>query len=243
MSDTSSINNVSATITDGQVVDTTTKSTETTASGYDKDAFMNILVAQMKYQDPLEPTSNTEYISQYATFTQVEQLQNMADAMTLSRASDLVGKTVIINQTSESTGTTTQIQGKVDYVTYSAGEAYLNINGTNYSMDDLYAVADTEYVEAQETAEKFMEAVDDLPSSLEAVSLSDADSINNLGLAYDAFSDTVKGFIDTDYVTTLKQYILRVADLQEAADNADSSSDTETASTDETDSTEETTEA
>lgn len=227
MADTSNVNSVSAAVSNGEVVSTETKKTQTTASGYDKDAFMNILVAQMKYQDPLEPTSNTEYISQYATFTQVEQLQNMADAMTLSRASDLVGKTVIINQTSEATGATTQIQGKVDYVTYSAGEAYLNINGTNYSMDNLYAVADTDYVEAQETAEKFQEAIDKLPSTLEEVSLSDADTINNLGLAYDGFSDTVKSFIDNDYVTTLKQYILRVADLQEAAE-ASSEATTET---------------
>ncbi|MCR4903203.1 MAG: flagellar hook capping protein [Butyrivibrio sp.] len=218
MADTSSVSNVSASVVNGSVVDTTTKTTTTTASGYDKDAFMNILVAQMKYQDPLEPTSNTEYISQYAQFSQVEQLQNMADAMTLSRASDLVGKTVIINQTSEATGQTTQIQGVVDFVTYSGGEAYLSIDGTNYKMDDLYAVADTEYIEAQETAEEFSEAISKLPATLEEVTLDDADTINNLGLAYDNFSDKVKSFISSTDVTTLKQYILRVAELQEAAD-------------------------
>ncbi len=31
-------------------------------STVDKDQFLQLLVAQMKYQDPLEPTSNTEYI-------------------------------------------------------------------------------------------------------------------------------------------------------------------------------------
>lgn len=231
MSDNSNITNVNAVIEDGKVLDTKTKKTSTTNSGYDKDAFMNILVAQMKYQDPLEPTSNTEYISQYATFTQVEQLQNMADAMTLSRASDLVGKTVIINQTSEATGTTTQIQGKVDYVTYSAGEAYLNIDGTNYKMDNLYAVADDDYITAQETAEKFEEAIDNLPSTIEQVSLDNAETINSLGIAYDGFSDKVKRFIDTEHVTALKQYILRISDLQKAADSGTSTDSTSTSST------------
>ena len=37
----------------------------------DKDAFLQLLVAQMKYQDPLEPTSNTEYVSKYATFSEL----------------------------------------------------------------------------------------------------------------------------------------------------------------------------
>ena len=72
MADNSS---VSAIIKNGEVINAkseTTSASKSTPTGYDKDAFMQILVAQMKYQDPLEPTSNTEYISQYATFTQVE---------------------------------------------------------------------------------------------------------------------------------------------------------------------------
>jgi len=64
----------------------------------DKDSFLKLLVAQMKYQDPLEPTSNTEFIAQYATFSQVEQLQNMATNMEMSRASSFVGQTVNIRK-------------------------------------------------------------------------------------------------------------------------------------------------
>ena len=37
----------------------------------DKDAFLKLLVTQMKYQDPLEPTDNTEYVSQLATFSEL----------------------------------------------------------------------------------------------------------------------------------------------------------------------------
>ena len=65
----------------------------------DKDAFLQLLVAQMKYQDPLEPTSNTEYISQYATFSELEQMQNMSASMDLFRASSLVGQTVLLKVT------------------------------------------------------------------------------------------------------------------------------------------------
>ena len=90
---------VDAIVQDGKILETASESSvkkTTSNSGMDKDAFLQLLVAQMKYQDPLEPTSNTEYISQYATFSQVEQLQNMAATMELSRASSMVGKLVEI---------------------------------------------------------------------------------------------------------------------------------------------------
>ena len=80
-----------APVKNGKIVETASqasvkKSTKSSKSGMDKEAFLQLLVAQMKYQDPLEPTSNTEYISQYAQFSQVEQMQNMSSSMDLQRA-------------------------------------------------------------------------------------------------------------------------------------------------------------
>jgi flagellar basal-body rod modification protein FlgD len=43
-----------------------------------KNTFLQLLVAQMKYQDPSNPTSTTEFMSQTATFTQVEKLEEIA---------------------------------------------------------------------------------------------------------------------------------------------------------------------
>ena len=93
-----------APIENGKVVETASqsslnKATSTSNDSMDKEAFLQLLVAQMKYQDPLEPTSNTEYISQYAQFSQVEQMQNMSATMELSRASSMVGKLVTIETT------------------------------------------------------------------------------------------------------------------------------------------------
>ena len=94
---------VSAVVKDGEIqqtaAETSAKKATKSNSGMDKDAFLQLLVAQMKYQDPLQPTSNTEYISQYATFSQVEQMQNMASSMELSRASSMVGKLVEVTST------------------------------------------------------------------------------------------------------------------------------------------------
>jgi flagellar hook capping protein len=49
-------------------------------TGYDKDTFIKLFVAQMKNQDPMEPMKNEEYMTQMAQFTSVEQMSNMASS-------------------------------------------------------------------------------------------------------------------------------------------------------------------
>lgn len=69
-----------------------------------KDAFMKILVTQMKNQDPLEPLKDTEFIGQMTQFSSLEQLTNLNTALTqfiglqgnqtLTEHADLIGNTV-----------------------------------------------------------------------------------------------------------------------------------------------------
>ena len=63
----------------------------------DKDTFLKLLVAQLKYQDPSNPADSTQFLAQTAQFTQVEKLGEIADmlsAQQLIGASSLVGRTV-----------------------------------------------------------------------------------------------------------------------------------------------------
>ena len=83
---------------------TGTKATTTVErkdSGSQKDVFLKLLVAQMKYQDPSNPASSSELMAQNATFTQVEKLEEIAtqnaSLLALQRSSSagaLVGRTV-----------------------------------------------------------------------------------------------------------------------------------------------------
>ena len=66
-------------------------------SSLDKDAFLQLLVTQMQYQDPLEPTSNTEYMAQLAQFSSVEELQNLSSTFSTGQAMNLTGQYVILN--------------------------------------------------------------------------------------------------------------------------------------------------
>jgi flagellar basal-body rod modification protein FlgD len=63
----------------------------------DKDTFLKLLVAQLKYQDPSNPADSTQFMAQTAQFTQVEKLGDIADLMKSQRlvnASALVGHPV-----------------------------------------------------------------------------------------------------------------------------------------------------
>lgn len=183
----------------------------------DKDAFLQLLVAQMKYQDPLEPTSNTEYIAQYATFSQVEQMQNMASTMELTRASSMVGKLVEV-ETTDSNGDSKKIQGKVEFVSYENNKAFVSINGQRYSADDVVAVVDEGYQSALELAVSFSKAVSQLPS-LEYLTVKDKEAVETLQKGFNSMTAYQQSFIPEEYITKLQKYVEQMAKLVEAAES------------------------
>jgi flagellar basal-body rod modification protein FlgD len=65
---------------------TTSSSTTTDKAANDKDMFMKLLVAQLKYQNPMSPTDGNQYMSQMAVFTQVEKLGQLVEAQQKAQA-------------------------------------------------------------------------------------------------------------------------------------------------------------
>ncbi len=188
-------------------------------NGMDKDAFLQLLVAQMQYQDPLEPTSNTEYISQYAQFSQVEQMQNMAATSELARATSLVGQEVYI-KTTTSNGKQNLLYGKVDYVVFENGKAYLAIDESLYSLDDLDTVVDLDYKNAFDKAYDFTVKLNKLPV-VNGIDLSYADDIDELEKIYNEMTDYEKSFLTDENVEKLKKYIQKLKEVREAADKVE----------------------
>lgn len=188
------------------------------ASSMDKDSFLQLLVAQMKYQDPLEPTSNTEYISQYAQFSQVESLQNMSQNMDLQRASSLVGQMVYVKTTDES-GATDYVYGKVDYVTYQGNKPYLYINEKSYPLEDLETIVEPEYYEAYNLATELVTGINRLPR-IGIVDLGNADKIDELNKIYTEMTDYQKTFVAKEKVEALEKYVAKIEELRKLAAEA-----------------------
>ena len=212
-------------IKNGQLVENVTSSSNTQKSnelGYDQ--FLQILCAEMQYQDPLNPTSNTDYIAQMATFTQVESMLNMQNTMTSSQANDLVGKYVIMKVTSSTTGEVNYAAGNVDYVLHQNGKTYLSIDDSLYNIEDLDTVADPDYMEAVALAQEFQLAVSELPKVSE-ITLAYGEQIMAVAKGYNSLTEYQKNFISEDVLKAFTEKYERYNELVKAQENANGSTE------------------
>ena len=226
-------------IVDGKWVENqnaTSATKEKSGNQLDKEDFLNLLVAEMQYQDPLEPSTNTDYVAQLATFSQVEASTNMVTAMEGSEANALVGKEVIMQVTSSTTGDTNFISGPVDYVQREGSNVYLSVNGALYNIDDLYSVMDSDYMSAYNNASDFSKMMSMLPNS-KTIDLSYATAVSQVREFYDGLSDYDKQYIDTEELGRLAELETRIKALQALADVVASSEKTEESAAEEADDT------
>ncbi|MDE6852720.1 MAG: hypothetical protein K2J67_09585 [Lachnospiraceae bacterium] len=124
------------------------KAERKTGSTLGKEDFLQLLITQMQYQDPLDPADNTEYVAQLAQFSELEAMQNLVDTSNHNAAFALVGQEVYIEHTSEG-GFTQKVQGTVEYVSIQNGEPYVSVDGQLYPYDSIVQVLDPSYVISQ----------------------------------------------------------------------------------------------
>ena len=202
---------------DGKLQTSTTSSDslgrKSSNSVVDSDTFLTLLVAEMQNQDPLEPTSNTEWVSQSATFTQVQQISEMADSMDLVRANNLIGKEVVMKVTSSSTGETSYKRGVVDYVVVEEGKPLLVIDEAKYSLSDLDTVASKEYFNAYDKYTEFAKKVAALPS-LKVVDKSYQNTVQDIMDLYNGMSDYEKNYLKTYAAGDIASYEAYVKKLK-----------------------------
>lgn len=111
--------------------------------GMNKDAFLNLLVTQLRNQNPLEPMDNTQFISQMAQFSSLEQAQNTNKTMKQDSAYSMVNKLVKASYIDETTNETKDIVGVVSMVRLDGDKIYLKVNNKEVEFDKVKEVTDS----------------------------------------------------------------------------------------------------
>jgi flagellar basal-body rod modification protein FlgD len=100
-----------------------------TASLLQPNTFLSLLVDELKYQNPLDPTNSSDFMNQIAELSQVEQLQTVSTSSEISEAAGLIGKSVTGDDTSGSS-----ITGTVTGVSNGTSGPTLDVNGDSIDL-------------------------------------------------------------------------------------------------------------
>ena len=110
-----------------------------------KDDFLNLLVTQLRYQDPLNPTDDKEFIGQMAQFSALEQMQNLNTSFSATKAYSLIGKCILAHVIDSTTKEVNEVAGDVSSVSFVGGKYYVVVKGTEVSVDDIIEVTEGTY--------------------------------------------------------------------------------------------------
>ena len=104
----------------------------------DFDSYLQLLASQMSNQDFNDPMSDSEFLSQMASYSMMEAIGTMNQQSQISYATSLVGKAVTVNENG------TVDTGIVESVIISDDKYYLLVNGQKYTTDQVSDVVDTD---------------------------------------------------------------------------------------------------
>ncbi len=108
------------------------------ASELNQTDFLKLLVAQIQYQDPMNPQSDTDMAAQLAQFTSLQQATQSSNSLAMMQANSLVGSTVTVQVDSTHSAT-----GVVSGVVMYNNAPKITIGTANYGLNQVTAVAPT----------------------------------------------------------------------------------------------------
>ena len=109
-------------------------------SDLDKNAFLQLLITQMRFQDPLNPVDDKEFLAQMAQFSALEQMQNMNATNAKSQAFSMIGKNIVAQVYNPLTYTIEEVIGQVTSAIIKNGEPMLVVNGRDVLVTDVSEV-------------------------------------------------------------------------------------------------------
>ncbi|MBO8141050.1 MAG: flagellar hook capping protein [Firmicutes bacterium] len=130
-----------------QTVSSSSQAVPSAGGELGKDEFLRLLITQLRYQDPIDPVSDQEFLAQMAQFSALEQMNNVAAQLerladfelrlgVLGQAVSLLNRTVVLND--PDTGGT--VTGRVEAVKLEDGEPVVVVGGRRFSLTNLVEV-------------------------------------------------------------------------------------------------------
>jgi flagellar basal-body rod modification protein FlgD len=105
------------------------------SSTLNQQDFLQLLVAQIQYQDPMNPQSDTDMAAQLAQFTSLQQATQSSSSLAMMQANSLVGSTVTVAVDAKHNAS-----GVVTGVVLSNGTPQITVGGANYGLSQITSI-------------------------------------------------------------------------------------------------------
>ncbi len=107
-----------------------------TAKSLDQNDFLKLLVAQIQFQDPMNPKSNSDMAAQMAQFTSLQQSTESSSSLAMIKASGLIGSQVLLQVDDQN-----QTAGIVSGLQMKNGKPQIMVNNVAYDLGQVLSVA------------------------------------------------------------------------------------------------------
>jgi flagellar basal-body rod modification protein FlgD len=123
------------------IVSPNSSSSQLTTSKLTQQDFLNILLTQLQFQDPLKPMDDEQFVAQLAQFSALEvnteasaKLDTLVSFSSINQGVNLLGRTVAINSTQAGLSGSQAASGVVTAVSFSSGEPTLTIKTSTTTL-------------------------------------------------------------------------------------------------------------
>lgn len=136
-----------STVTPNYNISTSTQNSADSVTGSQdtltQNNFLQLLVAQMENQDPLNPQSDTEMAAQMAQFSSLSETSAMSSSLSMMQANSLIGSTVTLQEPNSQSTTSGVVQSVLLGTQSSDGTPQVVVGGTAYDLSQVLEVTPT----------------------------------------------------------------------------------------------------
>ena len=118
-------------------------------SDLDRQAFLNLLITQLRHQDPMNPMEDRDFIAQMAQFSALEQMMALNNTFERTQAFGMIGKTVEFGFFCDTRERWIEDVGFVESVTRRGDRTFLTVNGNDVPLDAVREVSEDVFMAYQ----------------------------------------------------------------------------------------------